>query len=338
VIERAEPGSGATGAAAGMIAIAGEALGSSQAETELCRCSASLWPDFVKQLEEASGHDVSYVRNGALLVIGSEGGDAAHFGLTERVDAAQARALEPMLTGEYARILWAPGEAQVNNRALGPALAAALTGAGGKLVRGDAVSSIVKVKDRVAGVTGVRTRYSADAVVIAAGAWSSQIAGLPLEIRECVRPVKGEMIELASQSDTQRLRRVIRGDDVYLVPRGSRILAGATVADVGFDATLSHDAARALFNSAMALAPALATWTVADHWAGFRPTTRDRLPLIGQTSLAGLFAATGQYRNGILFAPAMAEILRRVLLGQAPTPSEFDPRRFLPGVGSRRAS
>jgi glycine oxidase len=233
-----------------------------------------------------------------------------------------------MLTGEYARILWAPHEAQVDNRALGPALAAAFARTGGKLVRGDAAASVVTVKGRVVAVSGVRTRYSADAVVIAAGAWSSQIDGLPTEIRDSVRPIKGEMIALASQDDTRRLTRVIRGANVYLVPRGNRILAGATAVDVGYDPTLSEDVAGALFNGAVALAPVLAGWRIAEHWVGFRPATRDRLPLIGRTSLEGLFAATGQYRNGILFAPAMARILRDIVLGRASTPSEFDPRRF----------
>lgn len=336
VIERAEPGGGATGAAAGMIAVAGEAGVSGSAEAELSRRSAELWPGFAKELEEASGHGISYLRNGALILVDPDGGELPGPELAKPVDAARARILEPMLTGEYAyeRILWAPGEAQVNNRALGPALAAAFANAGGKLVRGDAVASIVKTHDRVAGVSGVRTRYGADAVIVAAGAWSSQIDGLPEEIRGGVKPIKGEMIALTSGGDARRLTRVIRGEDVYLVPRGEKILAGATVADVGFDSSLSEDAAHSLFNSAVALIPSLESWSVAEHWVGFRPATQDRLPLIGPTSIDGLFAATGQYRNGILFAPAMAEILCRIVLERAPVPSEFDPRRFVQGVDS----
>jgi glycine oxidase len=334
LIERAEPGAGATGAAAGMIAVAGEATTSGGADAQFSRYSARLWPSFAAELEEMSGHDISYLRNGALIVLGPGEKVPLDRDLVETVDAARARSLEPMLTGEYERILWARDEGQVNNRALGPALAAAFGRAGGKLVRGDAIESIVKEQDRVVGVAGVRTRYNADAVVISAGAWSSQIDGLPREVRDSVRPIKGEMIALASQDGTRRLTRVVRGGEVYLVPRGNRILAGATTEDVGFDTTLSQDAAHRLFNAAVGLAPPLAGWKIEEHWAGFRPTTSDRLPLIGRTSIDGLFVATGQYRNGILFAPAIAEILRRVILERAPAPSEFDPRRFAQGVGS----
>lgn len=334
VIERAEPGAGATGAAAGMIAVAGEAGTSGTAEAKLSRQSARLWPDFAKELEEVSGHHIAYLRNGAVIISGRGDGRVLDENLAEMINETQARSLEPMLTGEYERILWAPGEAQVNNRALGPALAAAFARAGGKLVRGDAVSSIINVQDRVVGVAGVRTRYGADAVIVAAGAWSSCVDGLPPEIRRCLKPIKGEMIALASQEGAHRLTRVIRGDDVYLVPRADRILAGATVADVGFDPALSEDSARALFDAAVALVPGLASWKTAEHWAGFRPATRDKLPLIGRTSIEGLFAATGQYRNGILYAPAMAEILCRIVLERAQAPSEFDPRRFVQGVDS----
>ncbi len=338
VIERGVPGAGATGAAAGMIAVAGEALTCTGAEERLSRQSAALWPSFATELEEMSGQDVSYLRNGALIILGPGDSRAPlDRALVEAVDIVRARSLEPMLTGDYTRILWARDEAQVNNRVLGPALAAALGRAGGELVRGDAISSIVKVHDRVVGVDGVRTRYSADAVVIAAGAWSSQIEGLPAEVRGSVKPIKGEMITLAPQTKARRLTRVVRGGEVYLVPRGDRILAGATVADVGFDLRLSKDAARTLFNAAVRLAPSLAEWKVEEHWAGFRPTTEDRLPLIGRTSLDGLFIGTGQYRNGILFAPAMAEILSRIILERGPTPAEFDPRRLAQGVDSDKS-
>ena len=338
VIERAEPGTGATGAAAGMIAVAGEVATSPGAERELSCRSAKLWPGFAKELEEASGHSISYQQNGALIISSVKDAGFSDREFAEPVDIARARLLEPMLTGEYGQILWAPAEAQVDNRALGPALATALGRAGGKLVRGDVIASLVRVQHRVVGVAGVRTRYRADAVVIAAGAWSAQIDGVPTEIRDNVKPIKGEMIALTPEDNSRRLTRVIRGDNVYLVPRGEGILAGATVADVGFDSSLSEDAARALLNGAVALAPALASWRVAQHWAGFRPATRDRLPLIGQTTSDGLFAATGQFRNGILFAPAMAEILAGIVLGRAATPSEFDPRRFAEGVDFRMPS
>jgi glycine oxidase len=318
-----------------MIAVAGEAGTSKSVEGEFSRRSSRLWPDFAAELQVAAGHELSYVRNGALIVRLAEdtkdwpraGDDSVHV-----VDASRARAIEPMLTGEYAEILWAPDEAQVDNRALGPALAEALSRAGGKLVRGDAVSAVVRVRDRAVGVVGVRTRYHADAVVIAAGAWSSKLDGLPQELRETVKPIKGEMIALSHSGAPLRLRRVVRGHAAYLVPRDERVFVGATEEDAGYNASLTRRAVGRLTEAAARLAPNLADWTVVEHWAGFRPRTPDGLPILGPTSVEGLFAATGQYRNGILFAPGIAELICRAVLERASVPAEFDPRRFASGI------
>jgi len=335
VIERAEPGAGATRAAAGMISIAGEASLAGSVELDFSRYAGSLWPEFAAELEEASGRQISYSRKGALIVrLAGEGttGAPPSEDLVETVDGARARVIEPMLTGEYAEILWAPGEAQVDNRALGPALAEAVARAGGKLVRGDAVSAIARAEGRAVGAIGVRTRYNADAVVIAAGAWTTDIEGLPDELRRTVKPIKGEMIALSSAARATRLTRVVRGSAAYLVPRGDRVFVGATEENVGFDPGLPDRALDQLKRAAARLVPALVGWEVSEHWAGFRPGTPDGLPILGPTSVEGLFAATGQYRNGILFAPAIAELLCRAVLERGQVPAEFDPRRFAAGV------
>jgi glycine oxidase len=329
VIERGEPGAGATRAAAGMIAVAGETAGAPAAEIEFARHASRLWPSFARELEAESGANVSYLRNGAILVPGAdedfvEGDGVAQIGL------ADARALEPMLTGEFPRILWASGEAQVDNRALGPALARAFQNAGGRIVHEDALA-LASNDERVVGVKTATGNLAADAVVIAAGAWSSRVEGIPPELR-VVRPVKGEMIALAGTGG--RLSRVVRAADAYLVPRGQSVFVGATMEDADFDTTLSESAAVRLHRAATMLIPALAGWSRAEHWTGFRPGSPDGLPILGQTSTRGLFAATGQFRNGILFAPGLAELVSRTVLDGVPVPDEFNPCRFAAGVGA----
>jgi glycine oxidase len=78
---------------------------------------------------------------------------------------------------------------------------------------------------------------------------------------------------------------------------------------------------------AEALIPGLKDWTLAEHWAGLRPASPDGLPLLGRLA-NGVFVAAGQYRNGILFAPAIADHLRDLVLDRAAVIPEFDPRRF----------
>ena len=77
--------------------------------------------------------------------------------------------------------------------------------------------------------------------------------------------------------------------------------------------------------------PCLRDWPVAEHWAGLRPGSPDDLPIIGETIVPGLFVASGQFRNGVLYAPAIAEAVTAMITGK-PAPeyfSAFDPRRFV---------
>ena len=334
VLDRAQPGRGATWAAAGMIAATAETGEAETPETELAHRARSLWPDFAREIETASGLRIGYVQNGSLLVATSEE-DASH--LAERARAAddlslltatQARAMEPMLADSVHGALFAAKEAQVDNRALGDALARCFLRAGGTLVPNEAA---IRIESDFTRAFAVRTPFGyheADAFVLAAGAWSGAIEGLPPGALPPVRPVKGEMLALAPPKDAALPRHVVLGNDAYLVPRRDRLLVGATLEDAGFDTSLSDAAETWLSAQALSLMPGLRDWRIVEHWAGLRPGSPDGLPLLGKSTLDGLFIASGQYRNGILFAPAVAEILSRSVLEQSPGPKAFDPRRF----------
>ena len=120
---------------------------------------------------------------------------------------------------------------------------------------------------------------------------------------------------------------VIWGNGIYAVPRKEGLAVGATVEEVGFDTGITDEARDSLFSAAKVLMPGLKDWTMEDHWAGLRPEGPDGLPLLGPTAVEGLWLASGQYRNGILFAPAIAETMCGQLLG-GPGIAAFDPRRF----------
>jgi len=246
------------------------------------------------------------------------------------VSAEKAWSIEPMLTGSHAEFRWAPDETQVDNRALGPALARALVEARGRIVLEEARALDIR-SGRATGVHTTGLPVAADVVLVAAGAWCARIGDIPDEFN-AVRPVKGEMIALAGAGGV--LSRVVRSTEAYLVPRGANVFVGATVENVGFDPALKRSAAERLHRAAAALIPVLAKWGIVEHWTGFRPGTPDGLPMVGPTSMEGVFAATGQYRNGILFAPALAELACRAVLDGAPVPNEFNPRRFVRSAGA----
>ncbi len=334
VLERGQPAQAATWASAGMIAVAGETKHAVSAEAGFARHASGLWRDFATEIEAASGRDIDYRRNGALLVTESAGippGSDPRHGV-QWLSAEEVHRKEPMLSPDIVGALWAPDEAQVDNRALGNALAIAFQRSGGGLSVNEPV---VRVQHGADGVQALETpfaRHEAEAFIVAAGAWSGMLGGLPPGVLPPVRPVKGEMIAVAPPAHAVIPSAVIRGGEVYLVPRRDRLLIGATMEDAGFDSTVTQAATDWLSRRALRLMPDLARWEVVERWAGLRPAAPDGLPLLGPTGMERLFVASGQFRNGILFAPAIAEHMSRLVLEHAAPIPEFDPRRFLVGT------
>lgn len=340
ILERAQAGTGATWASAGMIAAIAEHPEALSPEGELAYRARAMWPAFARDVEDASGMRIGYVESGSLMVAMTSEENARHAARAaedpelEMLSAAGARAMEPMISASVAGALWAPREAHVDNRALGQALARAFLRAGGSLVVNEAVVSIETRAGRAVAARGTFAVHEADVFVLAAGAWSGLIAGLPANAVPPVRPVKGEMLALEPPEAAALPARVVWGNDVYLVPRGERLLVGATLEDAGFDTATTAAAEDWLSSRAVSVMPALRHWRIADHWAGLRPGSPDGLPLLGPSTVSGLFVASGQYRNGILFAPAVAEILSGLVLERPVDFANFDPRRFAGALAS----
>jgi len=334
VIERAQPGGGATLASAGMIAATAENGDETSAEAKFGRASAALWPAFAAEIEEASGRKIGLRTEGALLVaqtaqeMAQLAARAKSIASAKTLSPAEARALEPLLNDNILGALFDPNETQVDNRAIGRALATAFVRAGGSLQTNETVVRIEVAKVGVIAAISPFRHYHADAYILAAGAWTARINGLPPEILPPVVPMKGEMISLEPRGPLPG--RMVWGNEVYLVPRNNRLFVGATLSDSGFDTSLTDEAEAWLRERAIGLMPALADWQVDEHWAGLRPGSPDDLPIIGATALEGLFVASGQFRNGILYAPAMAEALRSLILERRSgiDIAAFDPRRF----------
>lgn len=213
----------------------------------------------------------------------------------------------------------------IDNVRLLAALRAAVSAAPGVTAIDDFVSGIEGARDILAVRTKGGQRVSSRRVVLAAGAWSSAIAGLPRPLP--VRPLKGQMIALGATV----LSRAMMGDDVYLVPRRGETLVGATVEEAGFDVTVTAEAVASLRASAIALCPELRDAPVTRSWAGIRPATPDMLPILGpDPDLPGLIYACGHSKNGVLLTPATSVAISAICLDRpTPTPIEaFSITRF----------
>jgi glycine oxidase len=336
VLERAQPGMGSTWSSAGMISPTAEGGDENAPDVMLGRASAAMWPAFAAEIEEKSGRKIGYEKPGTLMIANNADELAVLSARAKRspsakmLSAADARAIEPMLKPGIAGALYDTDEAIVDNRAIGLSLARAFVRAGGALQSNEAVVRVEMDGDKAMGAITPFSHHHADAFVLAAGAWTSQLEGLPPHVMPPVVPVKGEMIALSPPEEIGVPGHMIWGSGIYIVPRLRRLFVGATATRSGFDTSPTDEAEDWLFTRATELLSPLYDWDISEHWTGLRPGSPDDLPLLGATSVSNLFVASGQYRNGILFAPAIAEAMCDLLLGRSPSIDirMFDPRRF----------
>ncbi len=354
LLERDElgAGAGATHVAAGMLAPVAEVeFGEAGRRVlEFGVRSAAMWPDFAAELEQASGIDVGLRRTGTLVVARDD--DEARelerqlafresLGLRAvRLRASEAREREPALAPTVRLALEAPDDHSVDPRRVVAALrrACELEGvllgeqrhvhgleldADAKRVIGVRVSR--QWADDVGGAgdaagdvleDGACELIYARDVVVAMGAWSGDLAGLPEGAGVPVRPVKGQIMRLRDPAGPGLLQRVLRFEGGYLVPRGDgRYVLGATMEERGFEPQATAGGVYELLHNAHELAPGVSELRIEELGVGYRPGTPDNAPVIGPGALEGLTWATGHHRNGILLAPLTAELVTRSLLG-----------------------
>jgi glycine oxidase len=343
VVERDLPGEGASGVAAGMLAPVTEADAQERDLLLLGLQSARRWPAFAAELQDVTGIDVGYRPTGTLVVardrdeaeaLDRELAIRERLGLrTHRLLPSRARAAEPALAPTVRLALDVPDDHVVDPRALVRALTAAVAAAGVEIRAGAAVGELLHDGARL---TGVRlqdgTAVAAGAVLVAAGAWSGSLGGLPLAARVPVRPVKGQTVRLRDPGHDAAhplVGRVLRWEGGYLVPRvdGGYVL-GATVEERGFSTSVTAVAVHELLRDAAEVVPGVLELEVAQLVAGLRPGTPDNAPVLGASpALDGLFWATGHHRNGILLAPVTADLVAAELAGEVHGHA-FGPGRF----------
>jgi glycine oxidase len=338
VLERGQPGGGTSRVAAGMIAPIAEARPKEPHALRLGLKSAGMYPDFIDELAEVSGRDPGYLRCGTLVVARDrDEAEALERELemrrrlelpVERLRASEARSLEPALAPTLRLALSVPDDQAIDPRRLVIALTDAVTRAGGLLRSSSPVASVTVAGDRVRGVElEDGESIAAHHVVLAAGVWSNQIAGLD-DAGIPLRPVKGQIISLRDPAGPGLLTRVLRMPDAYVVPRGDgRYALGATMEERGFDVAVTAGAVHSLLRDASELMPGVSELEIDELSAGLRPATPDSAPIIGPGALAGLHWATGHYRNGILLAPVTAELVVAGIEGES-TDQAFSPGRF----------
>lgn len=326
IFEKTAPGRGASWAAAGMLAARAEAEPGEETLLELNLKAQEAWPEFRDELEAAAQMPIGY-RDEGTLIVALDRDDAAALkfnfdfqsglGLdVEWLSGAEARKKEPFLTPNVTGGVFSPSDHQVENRDLVNALRLAFLAAGGELRLYSEVNEIETAGGKVTGIRCDEDITPADVVVLAAGAWSRGIKGLPKEIMPPVRPLKGQMLALRMDPAEPLLRHVLWAPEgIYMVPRlDGRLIVGATVEEKDFDDDLTAGGILHLLRESWEALPGLDELPIDEMWAGHRPTSRDDAPILGPTGLDGLVMATGHHRNGILLTPVTADAISRYIL------------------------
>ena len=342
VLERGEAMREASWAAAGMLAAADPENPPQLAR--LARKSLALYPDYLRNIEQLSGHNVP-LRTASTLQLCSPG----HADSAGHIDVAEAQRRVPGLNPEVAGpFLWLD-EQSLDPRDLCLALPVAVRAAGVRILEHMASRSIYSETNGIT-VETAQGPLSAECLIVCTGAWSDHLPAL----HSALVPKKGQMLAVRL-TQSPSLSAVLRSPEIYLVPRGDgRIIIGATVEDAGFDRTIHPAATDWLLERAIALWPPTKDAAIEEVWTGLRPGSPDGLPLIGllapstsergpigneETSSNRLWIAAGHYRNGILLAPATARLLADAILDPAvPLPcelSEFRPNRFAPALAGK---
>jgi glycine oxidase len=356
VVVDPECGEAASLVAAGMLAPVSESMFGEDALLRLNLLAVNRFAAFVAELEDATGQHVGLRREGTLAVAHDPGDYAALARLTafrreagldaEELSGRECRRLEPFLAPDVRGGALFTGDWSVDNRRYAAALHEAMRAAGVRTVPGR-VAEVLARDGQVRGVRLDASGASGDgtvgcaAVVIAAGCWSGGVAGLPDALQAAIRPVKGQLLRLRLPAAmppvlSRTVRAMVRGVDVYLVPRADgEMIVGATSEERGPDRTVTAGAVHDLLHDAMSVLPVTSELILAETCAGLRPGTADNGPIAGAAGPAGLFVATGHYRNGILLSPVTADAVVACLTGRRPAAEwePFSPDRFAALVG-----
>lgn len=340
VFDRREVGRETSWVAAGMLAPHTEVGFEDEAFLRAGVMSLERYPRFLKELSADAGQEIAIDPRGTLIVAFNRDDTERirrlydfRLGLGLPVEwllGSEAREKEPLLSPKVSAAIWLPDDRHVNNRRMLSALRTAFDRRGGRLEENQAVERVRIDGNRVRAVVTTNAETAAAAVVLAAGCWSSQVAGIPDAFVPPVRPIKGQIVSLRLGAETD-LKHVVRSPDVYLVPKDDgRLLVGASQEEMGFDKTPTAGEVMRMLERAWEAIPSIYDLAIESIDVGLRPGSRDHLPIVGATPIDGLYLATGHFRHGILLAPLTADIVCDLIVdnNRETQIAAFEPTRF----------
>ncbi|RUT35937.1 glycine oxidase ThiO [Paenibacillus zeisoli] len=335
IVEQTDLASGASGAAAGMLAADCEHFDHPELQT-MARMSRDAFPAIIRELRQTSGIDAGLNEQGFLTPARDNreaeelqarilAGGTGEWWTPERLSTS-----EPALRHGLAGAIYRSEEIQVIPSKLTQALAYSAQAKGAVLLHQTEATSIQVQENQVQGVVTSRGFLPCDQIVLAGG-WRMEQLLQPLGISLPLEPVKGEIVEV--RSDTPLLRTTLYAKSIYIVPKpGNKLWIGATSFPGDSSNGVAAGSVTRLLSEAAEMIPEISNAHFVRAWSGHRPKSPDGLPYLGEFSdVRGLYAAAGHYRNGILLSAITARILSDEMDGIV-TPginlAPFRPDRF----------
>ena len=338
VLDIAACGGQASGAAAGMLAPYSEISEDPDDFFLLCAESLKEYPEWQKDVKQASGLDFEYRKTGSLSVVFHEAELLPletrktwqkEFGVEATIiRREQLKDLEPNLTDDIVAALYTPDESHLYSPDYVRALKQACLSIGVTIYEHLQETEIVEWKTDITVRSKDGRQFSADTLVISNGAWSlhlGDVFGLTIP----VFPIRGQICSYKCEGAVNHL---IFSSQGYLVSKeNGTLVCGATEDVAGFNTEVTDKGIARLEKWSKTLLPCLQEVPVDHRWAGLRPATQDGFPLIGPLSnYQHVLFATGHYRNGILLSPITAKIVADQVDGlpERLSLAAFSPERF----------
>ena len=284
-----------------------------------------------EELAALDGIDFGYEQKGMLMAFNTEAGLAEgveEANLLREIDIeadilnpAQLRDLEPGFRDDIAGAVFYPQDAHFIPDRFVRELARHAEEKGADLRPSTEVLDFEVSDSNIVKVKTTRGDFSAAEVVLAAGAWSPQIAG-ELFVKLPIQAAKGYSVTFKRPPLSPEVPCVLAESKVAVTPMGDTLRFGGTLELAGLDLTISKRRVAAILKAAPKYFAELnpKDLELIEIWRGLRPCTPDGLPFLGRSSVyRNLVVAAGHAMVGMSLAPVTGKLVSELVAKESPS-------------------
>jgi len=196
------------------------------------------------------------------------------------------------------------------------------------------VTKLTSFNGKISGVQANSKSFSAEEIVLAAGAWSQKLLS-DINLRILLEPAKGYSITFNNLAEKPRIPFLLTEAKVAVTPIGERLRFAGTLELAGLDSTINQRRVMAILKAVPGYFADMDISKLTSEngkiWAGFRPCTPDGLPYIGRFStINNLTIATGHAMLGMTLAPVTGKLISELIIENRPSfdLQPLNPERF----------